>query len=475
MSGGPKVTGTLQELIDSVPSLVDYFYNETASPHARDKGSLNPVPMEVTNWRDEQLAWRNSAILFDQSHHMPELFLEGKDALRLLSEIGINSFANFRPGMAKQFVACSPSGYVIGDCILYYLDDGSFELVSGMTLQDWVEFNAISRHYDVRIRRDLATPNNPRERVKFRFQLDGPAAQTIFAEVVQGSVPQIPFFRTATVTIAGCKVVALRHGMAGHRGVELSGRFSDYATVRTAILNAGEKHGIRAGGRLAYFSSAAESGWIPYPVPAIYTDPELKPFRQWLSGTSWEASTYIAGSFLAPRIQDYYTTVWDLGYDRILKFDHEFIGKAALEAMSLSKQRRKISLGWDPADVTRVYGSLFSAEVPYKIPSLPVTTYGFPHVDELRSSDGRLVGLAHYCSYSANEKRIISLGSVDEEFATPGTELRLVWGEPSASRKRNAEPHVQASIKVIVAPATYAETARTMKNATLGAAPQAAE
>ena len=31
------------------------------------------VPNEFTNWRDEQRGWRETAVLFDQSHHMAEL------------------------------------------------------------------------------------------------------------------------------------------------------------------------------------------------------------------------------------------------------------------------------------------------------------------------------------------------------------------------------------------------------------------
>ena len=43
------------------------------------------VASEFTNWRDEQKAWRETCVLFDQSHHMVDLFIEGPDALKLLS------------------------------------------------------------------------------------------------------------------------------------------------------------------------------------------------------------------------------------------------------------------------------------------------------------------------------------------------------------------------------------------------------
>ncbi len=47
-------------------------------------------------------------MLFDQSHHMVNLFITGQDALKLISDTGINSVANFPVDMAKQFVPVSP-------------------------------------------------------------------------------------------------------------------------------------------------------------------------------------------------------------------------------------------------------------------------------------------------------------------------------------------------------------------------------
>src|SRR5678815_947486 len=62
------------------------------------------VPTEFSNWRDEQIAWRNGAVLFDQSHHMAEMLVEGPDAARFLSHLTINTFKNFPVDRAKQMV-----------------------------------------------------------------------------------------------------------------------------------------------------------------------------------------------------------------------------------------------------------------------------------------------------------------------------------------------------------------------------------
>src|SRR5215472_16035663 len=62
------------------------------------------VPPEYSNWRDEQRAWQEGCVLFNQSYHMTDMYVQGPDALRLLSDLGINSFKGFEPGRAKQFV-----------------------------------------------------------------------------------------------------------------------------------------------------------------------------------------------------------------------------------------------------------------------------------------------------------------------------------------------------------------------------------
>src|SRR3546814_20871674 len=89
--------GNLQELIDSVPSLVDYFYHDTLAPHASNRSGLRPVPMESSNWRAEQRALRETVLLFDQSHHMPESFIRAHDDTRLQSDLGFTRFDNFQP------------------------------------------------------------------------------------------------------------------------------------------------------------------------------------------------------------------------------------------------------------------------------------------------------------------------------------------------------------------------------------------
>jgi vanillate/3-O-methylgallate O-demethylase len=457
---------SLEDLLRSKPNLFEYFYNDTLAPHSRARPGLSPVPLEHSSWMEEQRAWRESAVMFDQSHHMPEIFLRGPDAIRLLKGIGINSFNNFVPGRVKQFIGCNHQGRVIGECILYYHEDGGFELVSGMPLLNWVTFNAEKEGYDVTLERDNQTSGNPTgRRVKFRFGLDGPNAGDIFKEVLEGAPPEIPFFRTARVRIAGCDVLAFRHGMAGHRGVELSGDYDHGPKVREAILEAGRKHGLRRGGLLAYFSTIAEVGWVGSPFPAIFTAPQLREYREWLPADTWEASAQLGGSFISDNIEDYYVTPWHLGAEKQIKFDHAFVGREALERMSDKPPRVRRMLVWNKKDVARVFSSLLEPGFAYKLIRLPIATYAYQQHDAIRTRDGKHVGTATFAGYTANEDVFVSLAMIDPVHGEVGTELVLTWGEPNGgSRKPQVERHRQTEISVTVAAAPYAETVRRIKH-----------
>jgi syringate O-demethylase len=57
---------------------------------------------------------------------------------------------------------------------------------------------------------------------------------------------------------------------------------------------------------------------------------------------------------------------------------------------------------------------------------------------------------------------MISLAMIDNQHAQPGTELTLVWGEEKGgSTKPTVERHRQLEIRATVAPAPFAEVART--------------
>jgi vanillate/3-O-methylgallate O-demethylase len=453
--------GNLQEVLDASENPVELLRNSSIGAY------IYPVvPYEFSNWRREQRAWRETAVLFDQSHHMVNLFLRGPDAIKLISDTGINSVANFPVNMAKQFVPCTPAGHVIGDGILFHLDDEEFVWVGRAPVANWLEYQAQTGGYpNVEVEKDDRSPSRPYGKAvtrKFwRFQIQGPNAWPVIEKLNGGPVEQLKFFRMAAMQVGGERVRTLRHGMAGAPGLELWGPYETYDRVREAILEAGQEFGLEPCGARAYASNTLESGWIPSPLPAIYTGEELRGYREWLGAGSYEATNALAGSFVSDNIEDYYLNPWELGYGPFVKFDHDFIGREALEQIDPSTQRRKVTLAWEAADIAKVFTSLFDTESEgYQFFDLPIANYGSSNFDSVLDPDGGVVGYSMFTGYSANEKRALSLATIDPRVEI-GTEVRVLWGEPDGgTRKATVEPHQQLAVRAVVSPVPYAVTAR---------------
>ena len=433
---------------------VELLRNSQIGPYA-----FPVVRHEFTNWRDEQRSWRETCALFDQSHHMTDLYIEGPDALRLLSDLGVNSFKTFKVDQAKQFVACNHDGYVIGDAILFYLAENSFSLVGRPPAGNWVQYNLDTGKYNAKATRDERSAVNQGRRTYYRYQVQGPNALKLMEKVLRKPVPDIRFFNMATVSIGGHDVRALRHGMVGQPGWEIFGPWEHGDDVRNAIVEAGAEFGLRQVGARTYPTSCLESGWIPSPLPAVYTGDAMKGYRQWLKGNSYEAMASLGGSYYSTDIADYYLTPYDLGYGPFVKFDHDFVGRAALEKMTPARQ--KVTLVWNGDDVERALGSLFHERGDIaKYIDLPLANYSTLPYDKVLSG-GKPIGLSTYTGYNFNERAMLSLAMINQEHSEPGTQVTVVWGEErGGSTKPTVERHVQAEIRATVQPAPISDVAR---------------
>jgi glycine cleavage system aminomethyltransferase T len=137
------------------------------------------------------------------------------------------------------------------------------------------------------------------------------------------------------------------------------------------------------------------------------------------------------------------------------------VGRPALEKMAANPPRSKVTLVWNGADVERVFGSLFDADADItKYIDLPLANYATLPYDKVVSGHTP-VGLSTYTGYNFNERAILSLAIVDNEYSRPGTEVTVVWGEEKGgTTKPTVERHAQAQIRAVVQPAPISEVAR---------------
>ena len=91
----------------------------------------------------------------------------------------------------------------------------------------------------------------------------------------------------------------------------------------------------------------------------------------------------------------------------------------------------------------------------------PSAVYSMHPFDRV-TVDGKTVGVSTWIGYSSNEGKMLTLAVLDAEYAEPGSEVILVWGEEGGgTAKPTVEPHVQVEIGAVVSPCPYSEVART--------------
>jgi vanillate/3-O-methylgallate O-demethylase len=466
------MAANLEQILQNTPDIVQKLRNSQIGAYV-----YPVVAAEFSNWRSEQWAWQHSAVLFDQSHHMVDLYIKGPDALKLLSDTMINSPAGWEVNKAKQYVPTTPYGHVIGDGIIFYLAEEEFVYVGRAPAANWLRFHGETGGYNVEIIHDDRSPARPMgkpvHRISWRFQIQGPRAWDVIEKLNGEKLDKLKFFNMSTMKIGDKTVRTLRHGMAGSPGLEIWGPYEEQDYIKEQILKAGEEFGLIPVGSRAYPSNTLESGWIPSPLPAIYTGDKLKSYREWLPAASYEATGAIGGSFVGKSIEDYYLNPWELGYGPFVKFDHDFIGADALKEIDPAEQRKKVTLEWNKEDIQKIVSSLFEPEgEQYKFFDLPLANYANSNYDAVVDADGNTVGLSMFTGYSYNEKKALSLGTVDHEIPL-GTELHVLWGEEPNTKKTTVEPHKQIKVRAVVSPVPYGKMAadtyatgwRTSRNA----------
>jgi len=424
---------SLQEGIDKAGSAVNLLWKPGVAPW-----SVPVVPPEFAGWAEEQQAWRSGVTLFDLSYHMFDTVFEGPDTTRLLSDVSANNYEKFAVDQAKQFIPVAADGNIVVDGILLREAEDRYTLSGVPAAQNWVKYHAQKGGYDVEFSTDpdssVRKDSDPR---LFRYQVQGPLALEVVQRAFGGPLPETKFFHSTTVTLAGRPVRALRHGMAGQSGYEFIGDYRDARAVKDALLAAGEPSGLVQTGGLAYFTNGIESGWIPTPTPAIYTDPDLLDYRKSLSLFSYEGQKPLNGSFFSPDIEDYYLSPWELGYGRSISFNHDFIGRDALQAAKETATRKRVTLLFEREDVDRVLGPGFDFTL----------TYARHRVE---AQDG-LAGMTYWTATIGPLGTIASLAVVDEAHAEPGTEVEIVWGEhPGAGTAPDADlgfPRLRATVQ----------------------------
>ena len=348
------------------------------------------MPLQYTSIAEEHLNVRKRVGVFDISH-MGDIIIRGADAGSLIGRLMTNDPAGMPLGKGIYSHILDDNGKIIDDTITYRIQEDAYLLVPNAsrtaTVLEWIGRHrkgqeisdvtdeiacfAIQGPYAAALlqrltKQDLSTVK------RFHFTITSLEIDGQPMDLVPGLLPSPPNDRDvgpdpeeAGVWPSGpfgSRVMLSRTGYTGEDGFEVLCDARAAVAIWGLILQVGRGYGILPAGLGARDSLRMEMGYL-------------------LSGTDFDGSQ---------------STV-QTGPDWVVKWDHEFIGKAAL--------RRDADLGLP------------------RLTALVLDDRGIPRHGYPVLKEGKDIGHITSGTLSPCLKKGIALGYVKPEFSGPGTEL----------------------------------------------------
>jgi glycine cleavage system aminomethyltransferase T len=388
-------------------------------------------PWQFEGWKAESLSWKNSCYLHAGLNPASPYRLQGPGALSLLRDACINGFTKFSIGCSKHAVMCNKFGNVMADGMVLRTGEEDFTCYF---LNPYIDYLVASGRYDVS-GEDLSGKT-------FLFQVAGPQSLAVLESATADSLRDIEFLwhRPSSIPHEGrtIPVRVFRLGVARTLAYEVHGHIEDALDVYRAIQERGEQFGIQRIGMQVYGMHHTEGGFAQsylHFLPAYTEDPDFMAFLDGGADAYMRDLPGSAGTVLEKR----YANPAELGWAHMIKFDHEFVGRAALERIVTEPHRRIVTLEWNQDDVVEIFSSQFNANDDefMDFAANPIWTAHNSVVfsDDVVAGDD-LVGISSGRVFSYFYRQMLSLALLKPEHAQIGDEVDVIWGRPGNRSKR---------------------------------------
>ncbi|MYS18509.1 glycine cleavage system aminomethyltransferase GcvT [Streptomyces sp. SID4982] len=195
------------------------------------------MPLRYGSERDEHLAVRTRAGLFDLSH-MGEITVTGPDAAALLNYALVGDLASVGVGRARYTMICRADGGILDDLIVYRLADAEYMVVANASNAQ-VVLDALTERaagFDAEVRDD-------RDAYAL-LAVQGPESPGILKAVTDADLDGLKYYAGLPGTVAGVPALIARTGYTGEDGFELFVRPEHAAELWQALLEAGTAAGL---------------------------------------------------------------------------------------------------------------------------------------------------------------------------------------------------------------------------------------
>lgn len=376
---------------------------------------------EFNGWKPESLSWKKGCYIHaGLTTPFGQIVYRGKDVLEFWSRIAVNGFGKYPEKSAKHAVMCTEEGLIASHGVLRRNGPEEVQLfVAGL----WAPFQKAKSGLDVE---EVVLDN-------FLFQIAGPTSIDVLEKATGESLRDIAFLRFRTAVIAGKTVDIMRVGMSGTLAYEIHGPMTDGEEVFDAVVRAGDGLGLERLGWRTYTVNHVEGGF-PQTIWTFFSAAqEDAEYRQYIDdmGLGHFGAPLVSGSVEPTDMRARYRTPHEVGWEKMAKFDHDFIGRAAVEAEAQNPRRTIVTLVWNTEDVIDIYASLFRPGEEYKtldLPTAPHVLGMLAHADHVLKND-RPIGISSGTIYSYHFREVISHCTIDLDQAQIGNEVVVQWGD----------------------------------------------
>ncbi|MFD9280700.1 glycine cleavage system aminomethyltransferase GcvT [Streptomyces mirabilis] len=317
------------------------------------------MPLRYDSERDEHLAVRTRAGLFDLSH-MGEITVTGPQAAALLNHALVGNIASVGVGRARYTMICREDGGILDDLIVYRLAENEYMVVANASNAQ-VVLDALTERaagFDALVRDDSDA--------YALIAVQGPESPGILKSLTDADLDGLKYYAGLPGTVAGVPALIARTGYTGEDGFELFVAPSDAEKLWQALTDAGAPVGLVPCGLSCRDTLRLEAGMPLY---------------------GHELTTSL--------------TPFDAGLGRVVKFEKEgdFVGRAALQEAATRAEENP----------PRVLVGLVAE-------GRRVPRAGYPVV-----ADGKVIGEVTSGAPSPTLGKPIAMAYVDAAHAAPGT------------------------------------------------------
>jgi aminomethyltransferase len=317
------------------------------------------MPLRYGSERDEHIAVRTRAGLFDLSH-MGEITVTGPQAAALLDHALVGNIGGVAVGRARYTMICREDGGILDDLIVYRLAEATYMVVANASNAQ-VVLDALTERaagFDAAVRDD-------RDAYAL-IAIQGPESPGILKSVTDADLDGLKYYAGLPGTVAGVPALIARTGYTGEDGFELFVEPQHAEKLWQALTEAGR-----------------DAGLIPCGLSCRDT-------------LRLEAGMPLYGHELTTSL-----TPFDAGLGRVVKFEKEgdFVGREALAAAAERAQTAP----------------------PRKLVGLVAEGRRVPRAGMQVVADGTVIGEVTSGAPSPTLGRPIAMAYVDAAHAAPGT------------------------------------------------------